>query len=171
MTKESRSPRIRVINNSIGASSRVVVDFAGTDSSVSVPKKGGQVFKDECVFSFAASDDKNGLLICLRTFLGVDLDFMDGYNLIDDEHFKPRKLANGTPGGFELPDDKYTVSERWCLRCFLGGQTVDVPCPVEDSAVTDMSHLEGLGLTAKVMSCINKVLPSICTQPSHYSPQ
>nr|CDS25088.1 ubiquitin carboxyl terminal hydrolase 5 [Echinococcus granulosus] len=61
------------------ASSRVVVDFAGTDSLVSVPKNGDEVFKDECVFSFAAPDDKNGLLICLRTFLGVGLDFMDGY--------------------------------------------------------------------------------------------
>ncbi|CDI97191.1 ubiquitin carboxyl terminal hydrolase 5 [Echinococcus multilocularis] len=154
------------------------MDFAGIDSLVSVPKKGDQVFKDECVFSFAAPDDENGLFICLRTFLGVGSDFIDEYvrrtgNSVflqykivkvfkardsqDDEPVKPKKLAIGIPGGFELPEDKYTVSERWCLRRFPGGHKLDIPCPVENSAVTDMSHLEDLRLSVKVMTCINNV--------------
>ncbi|EUB55822.1 Ubiquitin hydrolase [Echinococcus granulosus] len=37
------------------------------------------VRRPECVFAFAALDDKSGLLICLRTFLGVGLDFVDEY--------------------------------------------------------------------------------------------
>ncbi|KAL5104264.1 Ubiquitin carboxyl-terminal hydrolase 5 [Taenia crassiceps] len=140
---------------------------------------GGQVFKDECAFSFAAPDDKNGLFICLRTFLGVGADFIDeyvrrtGYSVFlqykivkllkskdakdSDESVKPKKLAIGVPGGFELSQDKYIVSEKWCLRRFPGGHSLDIPCPLENSAVTDLSHLESLGLSAKVASCINAV--------------
>ncbi|EUB56275.1 hypothetical protein EGR_08890 [Echinococcus granulosus] len=35
----------------------------------------------------------------------------------DDEPAKPKKLAIGIPGGFELPEDKYTVIERYVAQC------------------------------------------------------
>lgn len=73
------------------------------------------------------------------------------------ESAKPKKLAIGVPGGFELDQDRYTVSEKWCLRRFPGGHSLDIPCPSEGSAVTDVSHLGGVGLSAKVVSCINSV--------------
>ncbi|VDM35633.1 unnamed protein product [Hydatigera taeniaeformis] len=73
------------------------------------------------------------------------------------EHDRPKKLAIGVPGGFELPQDKFTVIEKWCLRRFPGGHSLDIPCPLENSAVADVSHLEGLGLSTKLMSCINAI--------------
>ena len=55
------------------------MDFSDIDSLISVPSKNDQVYKDECAFSFAAPDDRSGLFICLRTFLGIGPDFIKEY--------------------------------------------------------------------------------------------
>ncbi|VDK38206.1 unnamed protein product [Taenia asiatica] len=65
------------------------------------------------------------------------------------------KIAIGVPDGFDLHQDKGTVSGKWCLGLFPGGHSVDNPCPSEDCAITDVLHLEGVDLSAKVVSSIN----------------
>ncbi|KAL5971426.1 Ubiquitin carboxyl-terminal hydrolase 5, partial [Taenia solium] len=73
------------------------------------------------------------------------------------DHIPCFNVAIGVPDGFDLLQDKDTVSGKWCLGRFPGGHSVDNPCPSEDCAVTDVSHLEGAGLSARVVSSINSV--------------
>lgn len=49
------------------------------------------------------------------------------------------------------------MSEKWCLRRFPGDAVLEIPCPPENTAANDKSHLNGIGLSEKVMSCINVV--------------
>lgn len=53
--------------------------FADVDSLISLPNNNTKVYKDECVFSFAAPDDENGLFICLKTFIGIGQKYIDEY--------------------------------------------------------------------------------------------
>ena len=70
---------------------------------------------------------------------------------------QPKKLAIGVPGGFALPQDRYIVNEKWCLRRFPGHHSLDIPCPKDNSDASDLSHLEGLSLSPKVKSAINSI--------------
>ncbi|VDK26856.1 unnamed protein product [Taenia asiatica] len=68
---------------------------------------------------------------------------------------KSQKVAIGVLDVFDFVQDKDTVSGKWCLGRFPGGHSVDKPCPWEGCAVTDVSHLEGVGLSARVVCCIS----------------
>ncbi len=56
-----------------------------------------------------------------------------------------------------MPHDRYNVTEKWCLKRFPEGDSLDVPCPGENTDASDKSHLAGLDLSAKAMTCINTV--------------
>ncbi|VDD79527.1 unnamed protein product [Mesocestoides corti] len=155
-----------------------VMAFSKIDALISDEVENVQVYKDECAFSFAAADDGDGLFICLRTFLGIGPQFVadyvkrTGFSLFlqykiikllkqkddgDSQPGKPQKLAIGVPGGFELPQSNYSISEKWCLRRFPGNDSLNIPCPRENTDRMDMSHLQGLGLSDKVIACINTI--------------
>lgn len=164
--------------------------FNTLESSISLPNKNTKVYKDECVFSFAAPDDENGLFICLKNFIGLGKHFLEEYVkktgnaiflqykivkvmkergiiwfLFKQEYLapseelepQPKKLAIGVPGGFELPQDKYTTTERWNLFHFPDLRSPDIPSPKEHSDSSDTSHLSNLGLSSKLISVINHV--------------
>ncbi|VVC39492.1 Hypothetical protein CINCED_3A020265 [Cinara cedri] len=44
-----------------------------------IPSNTDRVYKDECLYSFDSPDCENGLFICLKTFYGLGLDFVDRY--------------------------------------------------------------------------------------------
>ncbi|KAM7533692.1 hypothetical protein Aperf_G00000119625 [Anoplocephala perfoliata] len=151
--------------------------LADVDSLISLPDDNTKVYKDECVFSFSAPDDETGLFICLKTFIGIGQQYLDEYvrktgNLIflrynivkvvkdkipiEDLGTKPKKLAIGVPGGFELPQDKFTIAEKWKLFRYPDG-SIDIPNPKEQSPNSDTSHLMNLHLSSKLKSAINFV--------------
>ncbi|VUZ55985.1 unnamed protein product [Hymenolepis diminuta] len=152
--------------------------FNDVDSLISLPNKNTKVYKDECIFSFAAPDDENGLFICLKNFICLGLQYLDEYvkktrhalflqykivKIVkegapaDDLEPQPKKLAIGVPGGFELPQDKYTVMERWNLFRYPDVRSPDIPSPKELSDNSDTSHLTSLGLSSKLILVINHV--------------
>ena len=53
--------------------------FSHVDSFISECDKNTNVYKDECVFSMEAPDDKDGLFICLKTFLGIGPTYIHDY--------------------------------------------------------------------------------------------
>ncbi|KAL5964662.1 hypothetical protein TSMEX_007603 [Taenia solium] len=73
------------------------------------------------------------------------------------ESAKPRERAVGVSDGFEFLQDKCAFSKKWRLRRYSGRHSLDVPCPSRNSMVTDVSHLEGMGLSIRVEPCINSV--------------
>ncbi|THD18481.1 Ubiquitin carboxyl terminal hydrolase 5, partial [Fasciola hepatica] len=69
---------------------------------------------------------------------------------------RPTKVALGVPGGFELPQDRYTVTEHWALVNLQDGTRLELPTPA-DTPKEDTSHLKDLNLPSRLATAINVI--------------
>lgn len=60
-------------------------------------------------------------------------------------------------GGFELPQDQFTITEKWNLFRYPDIRSADIPNPKEQSPNSDTSHLTKLHLSSKMNSAINYI--------------
>lgn len=63
----------------------------------------------------------------------------------------------GVPGGFELPQDRYTVTEHWALVNLQDGTRLELPTPLTDTPKDDISHLKDLNLPSRLAAAINVI--------------
>ncbi|CAL8084871.1 unnamed protein product [Calicophoron daubneyi] len=127
---------------------------------IRIPTSEDKVFKDECPFHFETAELEHGVYIDLNNFIAIGPKMLNlyaertghhvflRYKIVKQYKLKgpsadthPTKLALGVPGGFELPQDRYTVTEKWALVIVPGEFCLELPCPTDGSPVTDTSHL------------------------------
>ncbi|KAH8858020.1 Ubiquitin carboxyl-terminal hydrolase 5 isoform 2 [Schistosoma japonicum] len=147
--------------------------FEDISSQVQVPRQGDMVFKDECPFSFESPETEKGIYICMRHFVGIGSKILRLYHEKTgcraflrykiEKHFKdkgvtaqehPTKLAIGISGGFDFPQDMYTVTEHWSLVRLPQGDSCDIPNPEPGLAQDDISHLRFLELPNRLAMSI-----------------
>ncbi|CAH8596699.1 unnamed protein product [Schistosoma margrebowiei] len=139
--------------------------FEDLSAQVRVPGDGEKVFKDECPFSFETPETEKGIYICMRHFVAIGSKILRLYyektgcraflrykieKQFNDKgasaQERPTKLAIGVSGGFDFPQDMYTVTEHWSLVRLPQGDSFDIPNPVPGQGQSDISHLEILEL-------------------------
>ncbi|CAH8605800.1 Ubiquitin carboxyl-terminal hydrolase 13 [Schistosoma haematobium] len=139
--------------------------FEDLSAQVRVPGDGEKVFKDECPFSFETPETEKGIYICMRHFVAIGSKILRLYyektgcraflRYKIEKQFKdkgasaqerPTKLAIGVSGGFDFPQDMYTVTEHWSLVRLPQGDSFDIPNPEPGQGQSDISHLEILEL-------------------------
>ncbi|KER20315.1 hypothetical protein T265_11122 [Opisthorchis viverrini] len=144
--------------------------------AIRVPSSEDKIFKDECPFHFETAESGDGLYVCLKHFIGVGASALRKYAASADSRvflqykikrtFKnrdpssephPTKLALGVPGGFDLPQDRYSVTEQWALVLLPQGERVEIPCPSEGSPLADISHLVPLGMPERLAKAVSIV--------------
>ncbi|KAA3670699.1 ubiquitin carboxyl-terminal hydrolase 5/13 [Paragonimus westermani] len=143
-------------------------------SHIRIPSTEDKIFKDECIFSFETPDLADGVFICMRSFLAIGPKLVKKYAAVTgcsvflqykikkefkkrDQNIDPRpvKLALGVPGGFELPQDRYSVSEQWTLFLIPQGQKLVLPNPIGPTvSAADTTRLMDLGLPANLAKAI-----------------
>jgi len=128
-----------------------------------------KVYNDECVLSFDTPFSPTGLYVSLTTFQG----FGEPHVMLDHErtgnalyvHFRARRVAKppaaadaderptqmaiGTPGGFQVDDDKYDVVKEHALVLLPSKLHVPLPCVelpelVSQAAQAIISHTSHL---------------------------
>lgn len=144
--------------------------------SVRIPTDEDKIFKDECVFTFETADLENGVYICMKNLIAVGPKTLCEYrertgcqaflHYKIDKKFKqkgtdatsrPTKVALGVPGGFELPQDRYTVTEHWALVNLQDGTRLELPIPLTDTPKDDISHLKDLNLPSRLATAISVI--------------
>ncbi|CAH8862965.1 unnamed protein product [Trichobilharzia szidati] len=147
--------------------------FEDLASHVRVPNDGDKVYKDECPFYFETPEMENGVYICMRHFVAIGSKILRLYHektgcraflrykiekqYKEKEHGtqeKPKKLAIGVSGGFDLPQDVYTVTEHWSLVRLPEGDSFEIPNPEPSQSPTDTSHLKILDLPKRLATTI-----------------
>ncbi|CAH8604042.1 unnamed protein product [Heterobilharzia americana] len=147
--------------------------FEDLASHVRVPRNEEKVFKDECPFYFETPEMENGVYICMRHFVAVGSKILRLYHEKTgcraflrykiEKQFKekgagiqerPTKLAIGVHGGFDLPQDVYSVTEHWSLVRLPQGDSFEIPSPKPGKAPSDTSHLKILELPKSLATSI-----------------
>ncbi|KAF8561705.1 hypothetical protein P879_11162 [Paragonimus westermani] len=143
-------------------------------SHIRIPSTEDKIFKDECIFSLETPDLSDGVFICMRSFLAIGPKLVKKYATVTgcsvflqykikrefkkrDQNVDPRptKLALGVPGGFELPQDRYSVSEQWTLFLIPQGQKLVLPNPIGPTvSAADTTRLMDLGLPENLAKAI-----------------
>ncbi|TPP59242.1 Ubiquitinyl hydrolase 1 [Fasciola gigantica] len=149
-----------------------MMDLECLSSSVRIPTTEDKVFKDECAFTFETADLENGVYICMKNLIAIGPRTFCEYrektgcqtflHYKIDKKFKPKdagsrptKVALGVPGGFELPQERYTVTEHWALVNLQDGTRLELPAPSADTPKEDTSHLKDLNLPSRLATAIN----------------
>ncbi|CAH8557052.1 unnamed protein product [Schistosoma turkestanicum] len=147
--------------------------FEDLSAHVRVPDDEEKVFKDECPFSFETPETEKGIYICMRHFVAIGSKILRLYHEKTgcraflrykiEKQFKdkgasaqehPTKLAIGVSGGFDFPQDAYTVTEHWSLVRLPQGDSFEIPNPEPGQALSDISHLQFLGLPKRLANSI-----------------
>jgi len=112
------------------------------------PAGGEKVYKDECAYSFDNPESRDGLYICMNSFLGIGKRHLqDYYNKTgngvflrikrlrrevpkDESTPEPTKMAIGVEGGFQTDDKKFEFEEQTSIVVLP--HTVDIPLSCQD---------------------------------------
>lgn len=119
-------------------------------SRIRSPSSGIKVHKDECTFSFDTPESKDGLYICLNTFLGLGKRYVERYHRKTGNsvflHYRrikrkapeeseppskktPTRLAIGTEDGFSEDAKDVEVEEKMSLVVLPDWDVIDLPNP------------------------------------------
>lgn len=114
------------------------------------PSQKDKVYKEECVYSFVTPEHEGGLYINLATFQAIGRNFIqldrqktgckvyllqkfrrykkirkEGLQAVDADN-RPKKLAIGVEGGFQLDEDVFWIDKEYFIATFLGDENEHV---------------------------------------------